>query len=93
MSASGARTVQLLGGRVTGPVSIERGYGRVALIGTRITGPVRLSGNTTGDTSIDVMANTIVGQLACAANEPAPVHNGLPNSVTGPAPGQCAGLT
>jgi hypothetical protein len=84
ISASGARTVQLLGGQVVGPVTIEGTYGRVALSGARIIGPVRLSGNATGETSIDIMANTITGQLACNANQPAPVDNGLPNNVTGP---------
>lgn len=84
ISATGARTVQLLGGEVVGPVTIDGSYGRVAIAGARITGPVRLSGNVTGETSIDVMANTITGPLACNANEPAPVDNGLPNTVTGP---------
>ena len=83
VSASGARTLQLLGGRVTGPVTIEGTYGKVALTSAQIVGTVRISGNTTGETSIDIMANTIVGQLACSANEPAPVDNGLPNSVIG----------
>jgi hypothetical protein len=80
VSASGARTVQLLNSSVTGPVSIDSGFGRVAVIGSHITGPLRLTNNRTGDTPIEVSANTIAGPLTCTANQPTPTDSGLPNT-------------
>lgn len=53
-----------------------------------ISGPVTLNDND----SLTVSANTIYGNLACTANTPAPGDAGSPNTVSGPATGQCAHL-
>ena len=39
-----------------------------------------------------IAGNRIVGPLACAGNDPAPVNNGHPNTVVGPKKGQCQDL-
>jgi hexosaminidase len=39
-----------------------------------------------------VSANQIGGALTCTGNQPPPVDNGLPNTVSGPRSGQCAKL-
>jgi hypothetical protein len=39
-----------------------------------------------------VAGNRVTGTLACSGNDPAPVHNDLPNRVTGAKLGQCARL-
>ena len=48
--------------------------------------------NVTGPTPIVIAANTIIGPLRCAGNEPPPVNNAQPNDVTGPKSGQCRDL-
>ncbi|WP_117212000.1 hypothetical protein [Allorhizocola rhizosphaerae] len=90
VSANGALTVQLLGGRLLGPVTIDGTTGRAAVLDALVVGPVRLTGNTTGITPIEVVSNMIAGPLQCTGNSPSPADNGLPNSVVGPASGQCA---
>jgi hypothetical protein len=44
------------------------------------------------DVGAEIELNHIAGPLSCASNSPAPVNDGLPNEVTGPELGQCAGL-
>ncbi len=56
-----------------------------------IHGPVTLTGNL-GSTAPAVEANHIGGPLACLANTPPSTDNSQPNTVTGPASGQCATL-
>ena len=64
----------------------------LSLVGNHITGPLSINDNRTGTTPIVVSANTIVGPFACTGNEPPPVNNGIPNTVTGPVTGQCTKL-
>ncbi|BCL17373.1 S8 family serine peptidase [Micromonospora sagamiensis] len=92
VTATGAGVVELVGSRIDGPVSVTAGTGRVAISGTRVTGPVSLVDNRTGDTPIVVSGNRIEGPLRCVGNEPAPVNDGVANTVSGPRSGQCAGL-
>lgn len=92
VSATGARSVQLLDTQVLGPVTITGTTGRAALCGSRIVGPVRLVDSDTGPVAVVVAGNVVTGPLACTGNRPAPVNQGRPNSVTGPATGQCAEL-
>ncbi|MEU4569886.1 S8 family serine peptidase [Micromonospora sp. NPDC023956] len=92
VSATGARVVELSGSRIDGPVSVTAGTGRVAISGTRVTGPVSLVDNRTGTTPVLVSGNRIEGPLRCVGNQPAPVHDGVANTVSGPRSGQCAGL-
>ena len=80
------------GRTLVGPVTLRDGTTQVALIGNHITGPVSVDRNVTGPTPIVVAANTIIGPLGCAGNEPPPVNNAQPNNVTGPKSGQCRDL-
>ena len=79
------------GARVVGPVTVRPGGGLIAT-GATIVGPVRLVDSDTGPVAVVVAGNVVTGPLACTGNRPAPVNQGRPNSVTGPATGQCAEL-
>jgi hypothetical protein len=92
VSTVGASVVDLSDTRFTGPLSVLVGTGQVALSGNRVIGPVTVVANNTGATPIVVSGNRIIGPLTCLANTPAPVNDGVPNTVTGPKVGQCAGL-
>jgi hypothetical protein len=92
VSASGASIVDLTGTSFVGPVSVSGTTGSLVLSGNRIVGPVTLTGNTTAPTPIVVSGNRIIGPLSCSGNVPPPVDDGVPNVVTGPKSGQCAGL-
>ena len=74
---------------VDGPVSLEQDTGGVTLTGNVIHGPVSLSQDGGG---VTVSANAISGPLSCADNLTPPDDAGQPNSVAGPATGECAGL-
>lgn len=73
---------------VVGPVTTE-GAGTVQLRSSHITGPVSITG-TSG--AVLVAGNEIVGPLRCTDNAAQPSNGGEPNSVSGPATGQCTGL-
>jgi hypothetical protein len=90
--ANEAARVELSTSVLEGPVFLRNGTTQVTLTGNQITGAVSLLGNQTGSTPIVVAGNTIDGPLSCTGNEPPPVNNGLPNTVLGPASGQCADL-
>lgn len=92
VTATGAATVELVGGQVHGPVTARDTTGVATLAGVRVTGPVRLADSATGDEPVIVSGNVIVGPLSCTGNEPAPIDEGVPNSVTGRISGQCADL-
>jgi hypothetical protein len=81
---------------ITGPVTLTGNGAGVQLGGNLIHGPVRLTGNSGGTspgTAVSqVAANQIGGPLACSGNTPAPTDDNQPNTVAGPASGQCAGL-
>jgi predicted alpha-1,2-mannosidase len=85
VTATSAGTVSLLHAAVTGPVTIT-GSGPVRIENSAIKGPVTLLSNRT---STLVSADQVKGILTCAGNQPAPVNNGLPNTVSGPRLGQC----
>lgn len=92
VSATGAEQVELHGSRFTGAITVAGSTGSVVLAGNQITGVVRLTSNTTGPTPIVVSGNEITGSLSCSGNQPPPVDNGIPNTVTGRSSGQCTGL-
>jgi hypothetical protein len=92
VSAQGAARVELLRTVIVGPVFLHGGTTLVVLAGNRVTGPVSLVDNVTGQAPVVVSGNTVVGPLACTGNEPPPVNDGQPNTVLGPATGQCSGL-
>jgi hypothetical protein len=77
---------------IAGPVTLTGNTAGVQLGGNTIHGPVTLTGNSGGTAAPAVEANHISGPLACTANTPAPADNSQPNTVSGPASGQCAEL-
>jgi hypothetical protein len=92
VSAIGATRVELSFTQVTGPVLVTGATGPVSLFADQVTGSVSLVANTTGRTAPVVSGNTVIGTLSCLGNQPAPTDHGLPNTATGGAFGQCAGL-
>ncbi|MEU7904524.1 GH92 family glycosyl hydrolase [Actinoplanes sp. NPDC049118] len=88
VTANGAGTVSLLHSTVSGPLTVT-GSGPVSLEASTLKGAVTLLNNT-GSTV--VAGNTIGGPLTCTGNKPAPVNNGLPNTVGGARLGQCGRL-
>ncbi|RZU49302.1 putative alpha-1,2-mannosidase [Krasilnikovia cinnamomea] len=88
LTATDAGTVSLQHTTVTGPVTAT-GATAVSIEDSTVSGPVSLLRNR-GTTLIS--GNTIGGALTCTGNHPAPVDNGLDNTVSGPRRGQCATL-
>jgi hypothetical protein len=85
------------GNTLHGGVTISSNLAGIELEGDWITGPVTLVDNegpafAGSDVGAEIELNHIAGPLTCNANSPAPVNDGLPNNVTGPETGQCAGL-
>jgi 5'-nucleotidase len=78
-------------GKVSGPVSVTASGGGVRIDTITASGPMLVSGNS-GTAPVVVAANKVSGPLACLLNTPAPVNESRPNTVRGPATGQCAGL-
>ncbi|SNT49008.1 N-acetyl-beta-hexosaminidase [Asanoa hainanensis] len=91
VSAAGATLVELIGGSVSGPVSLTGTTGEIEVEGVRISGPLTVTGANVAAAPV-LAGNTVNGPLSCAGNTPAPVNNGQPNTVRGPATGQCKGL-
>jgi Tol biopolymer transport system component len=81
--------VTLAGATVSGPATVSGNGGGVTLSGNSIGGPASITGNTGGTL---VAGNTISGPLSCSGNNPAPTDGGQPNTVKGPATGQCSAL-
>jgi hypothetical protein len=77
---------------ISGPVTLTGNTAGIQLGGNTIHGPVTLTGNSGGTAAPGVEANQISGPLACSGNTPAPTDHSQPNTVSGPASGQCAGL-
>jgi predicted alpha-1,2-mannosidase len=88
VSAFGAATVRLNRTDVRGPVSVFGSTGPVTIEASAVHGPLTLTNNP----GPLIAANTVDGPLACAANQPPPGNNTLPNTVRGPSAGQCHGL-
>lgn len=92
VSSSGAVLVELRDSDLTGSVLVHASTGRVVLAGNQVTGPVSLVANATGTEPIVVSGNRVIGPLFCVSNQPPPTDAGIPNTVTGPTIGQCAGF-
>ena len=92
LSAAGASAVHLYSTTVRGPVSVTGATGSVAVVDSTVRGPLSLANNVTGSVEPIVARNTIHGPLACSGNAPAPIDLDAPNTVRGPASGQCAAL-
>jgi hypothetical protein len=85
------------GNTLHGGVSISSNVAAIEIEGNRIAGPVTINDNEGpafegSDVGAEVELNQIAGPLICLGNSPAPVNDGLPNKVTGPELGQCAGF-
>jgi 5'-nucleotidase len=78
-------------GRISGPVTLTGNTGGVRLDTVTISGPVILIGNS-GSQPVVVAQNTVSGVLSCSGNTPAPGNDNRPNTVRGPALGQCSRL-
>ena len=78
------------GNVIMGPVTLSGNSGSITVADNTIYGPVALTGN--GGPAAVVAANMVAGPLSCSANSASPTNNGKPNSVQGPASGQCAAL-
>lgn len=80
-----------------GGITIGSNAAGIELEGNWIMGPVTLVDNEGpafegSDVGAEIELNHIAGPLICMSNSPAPVNDGLPNEVTGPELGQCAGF-
>jgi hypothetical protein len=83
VSATGS--VMLFHSTVGGPLSVTGAAGDVQVLGGVVRGPVTLTGNTA-----PVLAGvTVAGPLTCDGNTTAPDDLNIPNTVRGPATGQC----
>ena len=89
LSTTGAAVVELSDSTVRGPVRLLGVSDSLVLDGSRVHGPVEVTGSGAGPV---LAGNTVTGPLRCSGNEPAPTNDGRPNTVSGPAVGQCAGL-
>jgi hypothetical protein len=92
VSATSPNAVHLYETTVRGPLNITGATGSVALVSSTVGGPVSLTNSSTGDVEPIVAASTVNGSLSCTGNAPAPINLGAPNTVQGPAAGQCSGL-
>jgi hypothetical protein len=84
---------------IDGAVTLNGNLGGVEVGGNSIAGALTVSGNIapaqgspTEDSATEVEGNTVTGLTTCADNDPAPVNDGVTNTFTGGAGGQCAGL-
>ncbi|WNV90176.1 GH92 family glycosyl hydrolase [Umezawaea sp. Da 62-37] len=89
VSANGAGTVVLVDTEVGGPVSVTGATVGVNIENTKVGGPVSIVNN---KAAVVLAGNTIGGPATGSGNVPAPVNNGLANTVQGPKAGQLAGL-
>jgi hypothetical protein len=92
VAALSASAVHLYHSTVRGPVAITGTSGSTAIVDSTVHGPAVLLGNRTGTVEPIVADSQVNGPLVCTANTPAPINLDAPNSVRGPAVGQCAGL-
>ncbi len=84
--------MELLNSTVTGPVLITGTSQDVTIVGGRFVGPILLSDNHTGDRAGILSGTTVTGPVLCSGNTPAPENLRAPNTISGPAGGQCASL-
>ena len=78
--------------RQKGAVKLTGNSGGVTVTGASITGSATVNSNK-GSKPVVITGSAITGSLACSANHPAPTDSGKPNTVSGKATGQCAGLS
>jgi hypothetical protein len=84
---------------IDGAVTLSGNVGGVEVGGNQIGGALTASGNVAPnggspneDNATEIEGNTVIGLTTCADNHPAPNNGGAPNTFTGGATSQCAGL-
>jgi len=82
--------VTLGGATVSGPARVYANAGGVTVDGNTIGGPATVTAN---DGRTVVAGNSVSGALRCQGDDPSPTDGGRPNTASGPATGQCSGLT
>jgi hypothetical protein len=92
VAAQSAGAVQLYHSNISGPVLISGAQGSAAIVDSTVRGPVVVNGTGTPGIEPIIADSTINGPLVCSGNAPAPINLGAPNTVRGPATGQCAAL-
>ncbi|WP_018251729.1 GH92 family glycosyl hydrolase [Salinispora mooreana] len=88
VAANGAEAVVLREVQLGGPLAVSHVAGEVSIERTTIAGPAVLTQNQ----APVIAAGSVGGPLSCSRNTVAPTDNGVPNSVRGPASGQCEDL-
>ena len=86
-----AEVVQITGVWITGSMSVTGTTEWITIAENQVVGPVFVLENHTGDHPIVVSGNRITGLLSCIGNTPSSIDKGVPNEVSGPTFGQCAG--
>jgi hypothetical protein len=84
---------------IVGAVTLSGNLGGVEIGGNTLDRALTVSGNIAPgggspveDNATEIEGNTVTGLTTCANNNPAPTNGGSPNTFTGGAGGQCAGL-
>lgn len=76
-----------------GTLTLENNTGGIYFVGSQIDGRAYVEDNSApAPVENAVMNNTITGSLYCTGNNPAPADNGIVNTVSGTASGQCAAI-
>ena len=76
-----------------GTLTLEHNAGGIYFVGSQVDGRAYVENNSApAPVENAVMNNTITGSLYCAGNNPAPADNGIVNTVSGTASGQCAAI-
>jgi hypothetical protein len=86
-----ASTLRVIRSAVGASVTATNGSGRLDLVDNEVGESIILLTNRTSDDAL-VSGNIVADALNCRSNEPPPVDGGPPNTVSGPALGQCAGV-
>ncbi|GAA4525397.1 hypothetical protein GCM10023160_18370 [Brachybacterium paraconglomeratum] len=91
VTAAGAEVISIQDSEIRGPVSLTGTTGSVEISGSTVSGPLTIDDTADGVTPI-LTASRVEGPLSCTGNAVAPDDDGVPNTVRGPATGDCAGM-
>jgi hypothetical protein len=85
--------VSVFGLKQNGTLTLENDTDEVTFVGSQIDGLVHVNNNAApAPVQITVSGNAVTGSLYCTGNDPAPADNGVVNTVSGTASGQCAAI-
>src|SRR5699024_10436059 len=88
VTAAGAEVISIQDSEIRGPVSLTGTTGSVEISGSTVSGPLTIDDTADGVTPI-LTASRVEGPLSCTGNAVAPDDDGVPNTVRGPATGDC----